>query len=73
MRGSDAGEAAGTDSLTSRTCWDPCRVGSFAVRESTSENHGVSVMSICRMLNKYVGWLLKYVEWLSQLENYRIW
>lgn len=24
------------------------------------------------MLNKYVGWLFKYVEWLSQLENYRI-
>lgn len=40
--------------------------------ESTSENHDVSIMSICRMLNKYVGWLFKYVEWLSQLENYRI-
>lgn len=38
----------------------------------TSENHDAPIRPVCQMLNKYVSWLLKYVVWLSQLENYRL-
>lgn len=38
----------------------------------TSENHDAPIRPVCQMLNKYVSWLLKYVAWLSQLENYRL-